>query len=598
MPKDTLEDPPPSTAAALASAFFPGPCAENGDWMALQAIRVINRWSSWREGLFPGDQLIAPGAGSLRARLERGLEDLCHAFASENPTHSPRYLAHMKSDVSLPALLGWLTALLHNPNNCAADSSPAGSAIEAEAIAMLAAMIGYDPARAQGHFTSGGTVANFEAVWRARFRLDHWLSMGLWLSEKTGERLDPFAAGHMGWPRFAELWEEHGPTDEALRACSAAAGNPLDVHRRIEAACGRPWRGPVLLAPGAAHYSWRKAANLFGLGEEAFWTIGLDHAGRLDLADLDRRITRAEAEGRPVLMAVAVAGGTGAGALDPVDRVCDRLERLQAERGWDIWRHVDAAWGGFLCSLLDGPDETEVLSPAAAAALRAIARAHSVTIDPHKQGYTPYACGAFLARDADCYAVSSFAAPYLKRPGAEAAKWTSTLEGSRPAGGAAAVWLTGRSLGFGPDGLGAVVAETIRTRRAFQAGVARELPMLRFVEPADGAIACFCAALPGEPLSRANQRTEALFQALLDSPELAVSMTMLGEADAAQRARHVASWNGIEDAEELVLIRCVLMNPYWASAGMRERLCPIFLRTIRRALRGILELERPQTAPL
>ena len=39
---------------------------------------------------------------------------------------------------------------------------------------MLATMVGYNPAATQGHFTSGGTVANFEAVWRARYRLDHW----------------------------------------------------------------------------------------------------------------------------------------------------------------------------------------------------------------------------------------------------------------------------------------------------------------------------------------------------------------------------------------------------------------------------------------
>jgi glutamate/tyrosine decarboxylase-like PLP-dependent enzyme len=309
-------------------------------------------------------------------------------------------------------------------------------------------------------------------------------------------------------------------------------------------------------------------------------------------------VARAEAQGRPVMMAVAVAGTTGAGALDPVDGLCDLLDRWEAERGWRIWRHVDAAWGGFQCSLLGGPDEADVLSPEGAGALRAIGRAHSVTIDPHKQGYTPYACGAFLARDRDCYAVSSFAAPYLDRPGAETAKWTSTLEGSRSAGGASAVWLTGRSLGYGPGGLGAVVAETIRTRRAFEQALAREAPELRLLEPADGAIACFCAAAPGEPLSRVNRRTEALFEALLASPELSVSRTSLGEAGAAQIARHVAGWGGVRDAAELVLIRCVLMNPYWASPGIRYRLIPTLAGAIGAALRGLGEAGREKTATL
>lgn len=583
MPDDPPKTYPPLPSASLASAYFPGPHAENAAWAKGQVAAVLDHWAAWRRALFAADPAIARGDQARHDQLAAELRVLCGVFTGENPTHSPRYLAHMKSDVSLPALFGWLAALLHNPNNCATDSSPAGSLVEAEAIAMLASMVGYDPAAAQGHFTSGGTTANFEAVWRARFRLDHWLSMGLWRSEQTGERLDTFAAGHMGWARFGELWERHGPTDEILRGCSAVAGNPMDVHRRIAAAAGRDWRGPVLLAPGAAHYSWRKSANLFGLGEEAFWTVALDADGRQDLADLERQVARAEAEGRPVMMAVAVAGTTATGAVDPVDRLSDRLDRWRSERGWNIWLHVDAAWGGFQCSLLGGPGEA-ALAPASATALRAIGRADSVTVDPHKQGYTPYACGAFLARDRVGYAVSSFAAPYLDRPGAEAAKWTSTLEGSRSAGGAAAVWLTGRSLGFTPEGLGQVIADAIAVRRDFQEAVSGALPALRFLEPADGSIACFCVALAGDPLSRANRRTQALFEALLASSEFAVSKTALGGPDAAQVARHLAGWGGEADATELVLVRCVFMNPYWTAPGVRETLFPAFIASVREAL--------------
>src|SRR5690606_32085883 len=193
-----------------------------------------------------------------REELSQRLSELCAALTAETPTHTPRYIGHMKAEVSLPALFGWLAAMLHNPNNTSRESSRVGSVIEAEAIAMLARMVGYDPAEAQGHFTSGGTVANFEAVWRARYRLDHWLSLGLHVAETTGERLDPFAAAHMGWDRFRHLWRTHGLTDGILRGCSAAAASPAEVWRRIGDASGRAYLGPVLLAPGNKHYSWRK----------------------------------------------------------------------------------------------------------------------------------------------------------------------------------------------------------------------------------------------------------------------------------------------------------------------------------------------------
>ncbi|MDI1328098.1 MAG: pyridoxal-dependent decarboxylase [Brevundimonas sp.] len=580
----------PSPAAVVAGAFFPGPRSENETWVRGEFQAVLDQWFDWRKSLFADDPcLVGPAERLSPERLERReilsreLAELCGTLTAETPTYTPRYIGHMKAEVSLPALLGWLAAMLHNPNNTSREASRVGTVIEAEAIAMLAAMVGYDPAAAEGHFTSGGTVANFEAVWRARYRLDHWLSLGLYIAEKTGEPLDVFASAHMGWDRFRALWAEHRLTDAVLRRYSAAVGVPANIWLRIGRASGRDYLGPVLLVPGNKHYSWSKAANLFGLGEESLWAVDLDSEGRLDVDDLERLILRAEAAGRPVLMAVGVAGTTETGEIDPIDALHDRLERWEADRGLHIWRHVDAAYGGFLCAILGGPDE-DVLSPASASALRAIGRADSVTIDPHKLGYVPYACGAFLTRDTVRYAVSAFDAPYLDRPELGDGKWSSTMEGSRSAAGAAATWLSGRTIGFGPVGLGAVLAETVRTRQAFQAALGGALPEVRFLEPADANIVCFSVAAQGESLSAANARTTALFDFFHRSPEFSVSKTTLGPDYAAAVARHVEGFGGVVDAPGMVLVRCVFMNPYWAAPELRAVLFPAFIALVRESL--------------
>ncbi|MBI2260753.1 MAG: decarboxylase [Caulobacterales bacterium] len=585
----------PSPAAVIAGACFPGPRSENEPWVRGEFQAVLDQWFNWRKRLFVDDPgLVGPvGGPSLdglerREVLSRELARLCEALTAETPTYTPRYIGHMKAEVSLPALLGWLAAMLHNPNNTSREASKVGTVIEAEAIAMLAAMVGYDPATAEGHFTSGGTVANFEAVWRARYRLDHWLSLGLYVAEKTREPLDVFAAAHMGWDRFRALWTEHGLTDAVLRRYSAAVGVPADIWRRISRASGRDFLGPVLLVPGNKHYSWSKAANLFGLGEESLWAVDLDAEGRLDVDDLERLILRAQAAVRPVLMAVGVAGTTETGEIDPIDILHDRLERWEAERGLHIWRHVDAAYGGFLCAILGGPDEA-VLTPASAAALRGIGRADSVTIDPHKLGYVPYACGAFLTRDTARYAVSAFDAPYLDRPELGDGKWSSTLEGSRSAAGAAATWLSGRAIGFGPSGLGALLAETVRTRQAFETALRAAVPEVRFLEPADANIVCFSIAARGEALSDANRRTTALFDHIHHSPEFSVSKTTLGPDYAAAIARHVDGFGGVVDAPGMVLVRCVFMNPYWAVPAFRAALFPSFIALVRDSLGGDLE---------
>lgn len=582
----------PASPADLAAVYFPGPRSENEAWVRAEFQSVLDDWFGWRKGLFASDPAVATradrrGAAVLRERelMSQRLSELCEALTAETPTHTPRYIGHMKAELSLPALFGWLAAMLHNPNITSKEAGKVGTAIEGEAISMLAEMLGYDPEEAQGHFTSGGTVANFEAVWRARYRLDHWLSLALYVSETNGETLDVFAAAHMGWDRFRALWDEHGLSDGVLRRYSAAASNPADVWRRISRASGRDYLGPVLLVPGNKHYSWLKAANIFGLGEDSLWSVALDAEGRLDLADFERLVGRAEAESRPVLMAVSVAGTTETGEIDPVDRLHNLLERWEVDRGWRIWRHVDAAYGGFLCSLIGGPDEVD-LGIAGAAALRAIGRADSITIDPHKLGYVPYACGAFLTRDAGRYAVSAFDAPYLDRPELGDGKWSSTLEGSRSGAGAAATWLTGKTMGFGPAGLGALLAETIRARRQFQAEVALALPFVRFLEPSDTNIVCFSIADDGEGLASSNRRTKALFAAFHASPEFSVSKTTLGADYAAQQTRHLEAYGGVADEAGLVMIRCVFMNPYWAAPNIRDRLIPQFIRLVRAVVAG------------
>lgn len=575
-------------------AYFPGPRSENESWVRSEFQAIVDDWFDWRRSTLPGDppaigaeERLTPGFLVERERTAQALAELMALLRRETPTYSPRYAGHMVSELSLPALFGHFTALLHNPNNTSREVSKVGTVIEAEAIAMLAEMVGFDPAAARGHFTSGGTMANFEGVWRARYRLDHWLALALWIAENTGEQLDLFAAAHMGWARFAELVSRHEPPAGDLRRASAVAGNPADVFRRIGAASGRDYSGPVVLVPGNKHFSWHKAANVFGLGEEAFWSVGLDAEGRLDVADLEGRLEDAAAAERPVLAVVSVAGTTETGEIDPVDRVCDLLERLQAERGWRIWHHVDAAYGGFLCTIPGGPHEA-VLSPRVRKALKAVGRADSVTIDPHKLGYTPYACGTFLARDADRYTVSVFDAPYLERPHLAQDLWSATLEGSRPASGAAAMWLTGRTIGFRPDRFGAILAGTVRARQTFQEAVRATLPELRFLEPADSNIACFSLASDGEPLSSANRRTAALYDAMREDGAFHLSMTTLRRpGQSAQIAAHAARYSLDDDDDRLVLMRGVFMNPYWSSASVSECLIPEFVAALGRGIETV-----------
>jgi glutamate/tyrosine decarboxylase-like PLP-dependent enzyme len=145
----------------------------------------------------------------------------------------------------------------------------------------------------------------------------------------------------------------------------------------------------TLYASAEAHMSIPKAAALLGLGHAAVREIPVDEAFRMDTLALDRAI-RADLEAglRPIAV-VASAGTVSTGSIDPLEAIADVVERH------GLWMHVDGAYGGL--AALAMPD-----------AFRALARADSISIDPHKWLYQPLDCGCLLYRDraAACRAFS------------------------------------------------------------------------------------------------------------------------------------------------------------------------------------------------
>ena len=102
------------------------------------------------------------------------------------PFYSPRYSAHMCVDQSLPAILGYLSTMIHNPNNVAFEASPFTTKLELQVGKEMSKMMGYniDESKgspvAWGHITCDGTVANLESIWRVALLL---FSSTPWLTQ-------------------------------------------------------------------------------------------------------------------------------------------------------------------------------------------------------------------------------------------------------------------------------------------------------------------------------------------------------------------------------------------------------------------------------
>jgi glutamate/tyrosine decarboxylase-like PLP-dependent enzyme len=130
-------------------------------------------------------------------------------------------------------------------------------------------------------------------------------------------------------------------------------------------------------------HTWiQKAANIAGLGTDSIRWISTDKRLQIDVAALRRQIEADKANGDLPFIVVGTAGSVGTGTVDPLSdirTVCNEF---------DVWFHVDGAYGGFAAAVPEAPE-----------ALRALADADSVAVDPHKWLYAPLEAGCALVRD-------------------------------------------------------------------------------------------------------------------------------------------------------------------------------------------------------
>jgi glutamate/tyrosine decarboxylase-like PLP-dependent enzyme len=204
--------------------------------------------------------------------LEHGVTHLTH----------PRYFGLFNPAPTFPAQCADRVVNSFNPQVASSATSPAAVALEAHVIRSVARRAGF-PEGAGGHFTSGGSEANYTGLLCA---LTH---------------------AHRGF------------ATEGARAFSGS---------------------PVFYVSKECHRSWVKIAHQAGIGRSAARLVATDGCGRLSASALAQAIAQDRESGCVPFLIVASAGSTNAGMIDPLNACAD----LAAQHG--LWLHVDAAWGG------------------------------------------------------------------------------------------------------------------------------------------------------------------------------------------------------------------------------------------------------------
>lgn len=236
----------------------------------------------------------------------------------------PGFMGYVTASPTPLGALGDLLAAAVNPNVGGAALSPVATQIERQTIDWIGELIGY-PAGG-GILVSGGNMANYVG----------------------------FVAG--------------------MRARLG-----LDIRqegiRSLE-------KTPVVYVSVETHTWIQKAMDLFGLGTGQIRWIGQDLDGKMSITGLERSIEQDLRKGNQPIMVVGTAGSVSIGVVDSlqgIDRIC---------RKYDLWFHIDGAYGGLAAAV---PEIRETFA--------GLELADSLAVDPHKWLYAPLEAGCTLIRD-------------------------------------------------------------------------------------------------------------------------------------------------------------------------------------------------------
>ncbi|WP_165763792.1 pyridoxal phosphate-dependent decarboxylase family protein [Halalkalibacter urbisdiaboli] len=284
---------------------------------------------------------VLPESQSSLELLFKNIGDtiLKHSIVVSNPT----CLAHLHCPPLSAALAAEVMISGTNQSMDSWDQSASATVLEEKMVNWLSKLF-FKTKESDGVFTSGGTQSNF---------------MGLLLAR------DRYLKRRLNWD-------------------SQKQGLPLEA-RKLRILCSKD-----------AHFTVRQSAFLLGLGEQAVIPIETDANHRICVESLDRCLSEINEQGLLPFALVATAGTTDFGSIDPIIELAERTNRYQ------MWLHVDAAYGGAL-----------ILSEQHKHKLRGIDLADSITVDFHKLFYQPISCGAFLVKEQSSFDFIKLNADYL-----------------------------------------------------------------------------------------------------------------------------------------------------------------------------------------
>lgn len=293
---------------------------------------------------------------------------------------SPRFIGHMTS--GLPNFNLELSKLLValNQNLVKIETSKVFTLLERQVLGFLHKIFynnkpefynlnTYDSNKVLGIITSNGSISNITALWIAR---------------------------NSSFPPDNNF--------EGIDKCG--------LHNALQ---HYGYSNAVILTSPLAHYSFKKAASLIGIGKDAVLHMPCKDNYEIDFVALERMILGLQKNKVKIIAIIGICGATETGSIDDLQKL------YTISKKHNIHFHVDAAFGGPI-----------VFVKEMRSLIKGISTADTITICGHKQLYLPLGISITLLRNPEIAAHIYTTANYQATSGSyDTGRYT--IEGSRSA---------------------------------------------------------------------------------------------------------------------------------------------------------------------
>ncbi|KAK7420377.1 hypothetical protein QQX98_002800 [Neonectria punicea] len=490
-------------------SYFIGPKGANLPDFRANINTILDELLEARQNYYPEDHKFiskqvrrSAKFVEVRTNLARATQKVAQLLGEHSaPFWSPRYEAHMATDLTMSSLLGYFMTMLYNPNNVALEASPMTTLVELRVGQQLCKMFGYNiddekSPLAWGHVTCDGSVANLESIWVARNLKFYPLSL---FQAVTQGKLKFIAERFKVTPCKKGSPEKLFKDLEQWELLNLRPEIVLDLPRKLNEQFGITGaflegalkeyniqtvgrevfdiKNPMqYLVSKTRHYSWPKGAAISGLGSGNVIGVDVDNTARIDIPLLEERLQQCVESKTAVYAVVAVIGSTEEGAVDRITDILALREKFQNEHGLSFVVHADAAWGGYFATMLNRhkysaastngssvkPEPQSYLDSETVEDLQALQHADSITVDPHKAGYIPYPAGSLVYRDGRMRHLVTWSGPYLSQ-GSDENIGVYGVEGSKPGAAAMSAWFSNQTIGLHHHGYGMLLGEATFT---------------------------------------------------------------------------------------------------------------------------------------